>query len=216
MTLEQSFRQQGHVPAAGLKHALPAPGARPPAFIRTARLTLRPISEADAVAIYRGFAGRAKATRLMNFPRHLNPSITQAWAESCEGRWQKGTAFAYMIVLDATSQNLGSIELALNKGEAALGYILSEPFWGHGFATEAARALVTWAMMQPDLSRISATCHPDNIASIRVIEKAGLQFETRMEDAIAWPQLDRRAGPSLVFSRKIVQQQPQLRRQRGA
>ncbi len=47
-------------------------------------------------------------------------------------------------------------------------------FRNRGYATEAARALVEWAFKQPGVARITAHCDQDNVASRRVVEKAGL------------------------------------------
>ncbi len=176
---------------------------QPPRIVETLRLTLRPVALGDAREIYRGWAGRAKATRMMNFPRHLNQTASQAWVERCLRNWQEATAFAYMILLRDTGERMGSIEIALQGSAAEIGYILAEQFWGRGYATEATRALVDWAEAQRDIGRISATCHPDNIASSRVIEKAGLHLEGRLEDATSWPQLQRSNGPCLVYSRSF-------------
>jgi ribosomal-protein-alanine N-acetyltransferase len=59
-------------------------------------------------------------------------------------------------------------------GELELGYGVHADFRNHGFATEAARALVEWAFAQPDVKRVTAHCDQDNIPSHRVVEKAGL------------------------------------------
>jgi RimJ/RimL family protein N-acetyltransferase len=46
-------------------------------------------------------------------------------------------------------------------------------FRNRGYATEAAKALVEWAFEQPGVKRITAHCDQDNVASHRVVEKAG-------------------------------------------
>ena len=48
-------------------------------------------------------------------------------------------------------------------------------FQGRGFATEAVRALVSWAVAQPGVARVRATIPPWNASSLRVAEKAGLR-----------------------------------------
>jgi len=63
------------------------------------------------------------------------------------------------------------------------------------------RCVVDWAYAQPEIFRVWATCHPDNLASIRVLEKAGLLQEGRLENWEARPQLGLLAGPSLVFAK---------------
>jgi ribosomal-protein-alanine N-acetyltransferase len=59
-------------------------------------------------------------------------------------------------------------------GELELGYGVHHDYRNHGYATEAARALVEWAFAQPGMKRVTAHCDQDNIPSQRVVEKAGL------------------------------------------
>jgi ribosomal-protein-alanine N-acetyltransferase len=77
-----------------------------------------------------------------------------------------------------------------SEGEIELGYGVHADFRNRGYATEAAKALVEWAFTQPGVKRITAHCDQDNVASQRVVEKAGLvqgqaqtdgriRFETR-------------------------------------
>jgi ribosomal-protein-alanine N-acetyltransferase len=58
-----------------------------------------------------------------------------------------------------------------------LGYTIRRDCWGAGYATEVARLLRTLGFDRLDLERLSATCDPDNAASVRVLEKAGLRRE---------------------------------------
>ena len=68
---------------------------------------------------------------------------------------------------------------------AALGYCLGEAAWGHGYATEAARALLRWAFETLDLNRVQAEADTRNAASARVLEKLGFVREgTLREDCV--------------------------------
>ena len=60
-------------------------------------------------------------------------------------------------------------------GEVELGYATRPEHRGRGYATEAARALVEWALAQPGVERVVAEFEHDNPASKRVLEKAGLR-----------------------------------------
>ena len=78
------------------------------------------------------------------------------------------------------------------EGTVEVGYGIAPPYQGHGYATEATRALVGWAFAQPSVRRVIAACLEDNRRSIRVIEKSGfrplppsdryLNWEIRKED----------------------------------
>ncbi|MGI8824695.1 MAG: GNAT family N-acetyltransferase [Chloroflexota bacterium] len=60
-------------------------------------------------------------------------------------------------------------------GMVELGYGVNPSAQGRGYATEMARALTEWAIEQPSVSRVTSECLEDNVASIRVLEKAGFE-----------------------------------------
>ena len=65
---------------------------------------------------------------------------------------------------------------ANSPNEVTLGYRLRRAFWGQGYATEGVRALICKAFTEMEVQRVVATTYQDNLASIRVMEKAGLKF----------------------------------------
>ena len=69
-----------------------------------------------------------------------------------------------------------------NEWEADIGYELAPEYWGRGLATEAARAMVDYGFQELGVRRISSWCIADNIASSRVLEKAGLRAEGRLRE----------------------------------
>lgn len=73
-----------------------------------------------------------------------------------------------------------------DTGTVEIGYSVLPAFRGHGYATEAARALVAWAAEQPGVRRVTAECLEDNQASIRVLEKTGMHCYGRDGDALKW------------------------------
>lgn len=101
----------------------------------------------------------------------------QHWCASA--RQQPRTAYNFAVVLPATGQILGRSGLYLNADPriAHLGYHLDANQWGHGYSTEAAHALLHLGFVHLGLNRIYAECHPDNLASSRVMVKLGLRYE---------------------------------------
>jgi ribosomal-protein-alanine N-acetyltransferase len=69
---------------------------------------------------------------------------------------------------------------------AEIGYSVLPAFRRHGYASEAARALVAWGFAQPGIRRIVANCRADNAPSIRVLQKAGLRRTGRDRDQLTW------------------------------
>jgi ribosomal-protein-alanine N-acetyltransferase len=173
---------------------------RAPEAFQTHRLRLRPVAQTDAEDIFRTYAGEASPTRFMPFERHRDIAESVAFAERCESCWKSSSAFPWAVTKTSSGQFLGVLELRLAPPKADFGYILGEPFWGHGFATEAASAVVAWAIAQPSIFRVWATCHPGNAASAAVLRKAGLRYEATLGNWEARPQLNEIAGSSDCYA----------------
>jgi RimJ/RimL family protein N-acetyltransferase len=84
-------------------------------------------------------------------------------------------------------QAVGGIGVVLHddveRCAAEIGYWLGREFWGRGLATAAVRGLTDYAFRTHALTRVYALPFADNTASIRVLEKAGYQFEGRLRRA---------------------------------
>jgi RimJ/RimL family protein N-acetyltransferase len=65
--------------------------------------------------------------------------------------------------------------------EFEVGYLLGREHWGNGYATEAALAVRDWALGELGLERLIALIYPDNVRSIRVAEKLGMEPEDEIE-----------------------------------
>jgi RimJ/RimL family protein N-acetyltransferase len=89
------------------------------------------------------------------------------------------------VVLRAKGRLIGNCGIRLNAPEtraADIGYELDPRYWGHGYATEAARAIVAFGFEQLGLHRVWSWCIADNVGSARVLEKLGMRREGRLRD----------------------------------
>jgi RimJ/RimL family protein N-acetyltransferase len=88
---------------------------------------------------------------------------------------------------------------AARRGTGAIGYWLGRPYWGQGLATDALRTLTDYAVAEFGLVRLWALVMAPNIASARVLEKAGYVREATLRSAI----VDREgnAHDELIFVR---------------
>ena|SRR5712691_7354855 len=173
---------------------------RAPESFETTRLLLRPLALSDASGIFHGYASDVEATRFMTFSRHRSLDESHQFARRCVACWQDGSAYPWAIVARDTGEFAGAIEMRMRPPKADFGYILCKAFWGRGYATEAATAIVSWAIGQPDIFRVWATCHPGNVRSARVLEKSGLKHEGRLANWEARPNIGEPAGESLVYA----------------
>ncbi|MGY2032470.1 GNAT family N-acetyltransferase [Nocardia gipuzkoensis] len=76
------------------------------------------------------------------------------------------------------SAAIGVTSAQHRRGE--FGFVFHRDFWSQGYATEVGMLLLRFGFDRLRLRRISATCHPDNHASARVLEKVGSTLEGRM------------------------------------
>lgn len=139
------------------------------------RLALRPLRPSDAgpMTLYAG--DRRVAEMLENVPHPYPPGAAAAFIE----RVLAGATAERVWAMDATpsggSEFIGVISLR-DAGEGAfrLGYWVGPPFWGAGYASEAAAALVD-ALRAAGAARVEARVIDGNEASARVLTNAGLR-----------------------------------------
>ena len=72
----------------------------------------------------------------------------------------------------------------VHRRSAEIGYWLGEDYWGRGIVTEAVRRVTDWAFENFDLCRIFAHVFAWNPASMRVLEKAGYEYEGRLRQSV--------------------------------
>ena len=96
--------------------------------------------------------------------------------------YQKKHGFSFYSVFEkATNEYVGRaglIHLAFNEQQPDIevGYTLHKKFWGKGYATEIAKALIQYGFNKLNLSKLVAVTYPENIQSRRVLEKAGMRY----------------------------------------
>jgi len=135
--------------------------------IKTRRLVLRPLGEADAPEIARlaGDWDVARMTGRIAFP--YSEELARAWMNTIgDGEFVRAVAYQDRLI-----GAVGYVED--DNGSAEIGYWIGKPWWGQGFATEAASALIDHCFTTAGLSRLTCCHFIDNTASKRVIEKLG-------------------------------------------
>ncbi len=93
--------------------------------------------------------------------------------------------FQLAVTLRTSGQligNCGIRQASAGSREADIGYELSPEHWGHGYATEAACAIVQFGFVELNVHRIWSWCIADNVASAHVLEKLGLKLEGRLRE----------------------------------
>jgi RimJ/RimL family protein N-acetyltransferase len=153
------------------------PAAAPPDEFSTERLRLRPPTREDAPAIFESYGRDPRVTRFLPWSPHESIEDTHAWLNVLLPAREAGTRLPWVLLRRSDGRLVGMIEMRVRGTIADLGYVLAADAWGQGLATEAARAVVAWCQAQPAILRVYALCDVRNLASARVLEKAGLRAE---------------------------------------
>jgi ribosomal-protein-alanine N-acetyltransferase len=93
--------------------------------------------------------------------------------------------FEVAVALKERNTLIGGGRISISDArhrEGFIGYILNRDFWGRGYATELAQALLDFGFEKLGLHRIYATCDIENKPSAHVLEKIGMQREGRLRE----------------------------------
>lgn len=141
-------------------------------FARTPRLLLRPGWKEDAPALAAAIGDFAVVAKLARAPWPYGLGDAEAFLSADHGPLPNLLIFART---HGAPRLVGGISLDQCDAGVELGYWIARPYWGLGFATEAARAVVDFADHGLRLPQIVAGHFADNPASARVLEKLGFE-----------------------------------------
>ena len=171
-----------------------------PERMETKRLVLRAPHMEDASAICAGWAQDREVTCYLTWRLHQRIEQTQLFVQSCISAWEHGARFPYIITLKASGEVIGMIDPRIEDSKMGIGYVCARAHWGKGYITEATRTIIDWALQQPSIYRVYATTDIENIASQRVLEKAGMQCEGVLRKYILHPNISNEPRDSYMYA----------------
>jgi RimJ/RimL family protein N-acetyltransferase len=142
----------------------------------TARLLLRPLAWTDLEALYRLYREPLLMQYITGQPRTYEQ--TQARLRQHIADHRLFGSGLYATILKSTGVMIGRCGMEILAGdnglEGTLAWMLAQSCWGLGLATEFACAMIPYGFAHTSVIRISASADPHNLASIRVMQKAGM------------------------------------------
>ena len=152
--------------------------------LRTERLALRWLTDADVPALYEIFSD-AVVTRYWSRPPLPHAAAAAALLAEIRRGFAERTLFQWGIARRADDRVIGTCTLAALSTphrRAELGYALGRTHWSRGYADEALHALLDFAFDTLALHRLEADVDPRNAPSIRVLERLGFRREGHLRE----------------------------------
>lgn len=160
--------------------------------MRTNRLTLRPLQHDDAgrIALLGGDWDVASMTGRIPYP----------YSAEAAQHWLTGVAHGEVVLgIWHANELIGLCGYSpQSDGSAELGYWIGKRYWGNGFATEAARALLNFGFGKGRIKRFTCSHFTDNPGSARVIEKLGFKS---LGPCTGWCEARQEDLPTLKYER---------------
>ena len=169
--------------------------------LETERLVLRKYKLSDALDMYNNWGTDPKCNIYLPWELHKNieetKEILRTWI-----RAYNAEKFQWIIELKKEQTAIGGINVVrLNKknGICEIGYCIGSKFWGKGYTTEALKRVIEYLFDECDLYLIEADHHKSNIASGKVMEKAGMTKEAELRGR-AYNRLTKENENLIVYS----------------
>jgi RimJ/RimL family protein N-acetyltransferase len=137
--------------------------------LKTGRVMLRTAIPDDARAIATLLNDRRVADNMAGVPHPYTLEDAETAIEAANGK-------PLFVIALTDGRIIGGCGLAVHADYPELGYWLGVPYWGNGYATEAAQTLIDFAFADLDCTELRAGARVSNPASRRVLEKCGFQW----------------------------------------
>jgi [ribosomal protein S5]-alanine N-acetyltransferase len=147
--------------------------------LQTERLTLRAYAVSDIPALMPLIGAREVAATTLRIPHPYTEADAQDFIAGTQEDLSSGDGLRLGIVLRESDTLCGGVGLRIDSDHrrAELGYWIGVPYWGNGYATEAAKAVVKYGFGTLGLHRIFASHFTNNPASAKVLRKIGMRHE---------------------------------------
>lgn len=142
-------------------------------ILETQRLILKPVSSKYAEEVFNNWTSDDRVAKYMRWPTHPNVEVTRAWLSDEEKEEDNDGFFDFFIFIKKDEKLIGTIGLYEKEDAFELGYNLMYDEWGKGYATEAAKCVLLFAIKELGVRRFIANHSIENPKSGSVMKKCG-------------------------------------------
>ncbi|RJE87427.1 N-acetyltransferase [Paenibacillus sp. 1011MAR3C5] len=147
--------------------------------LHTERLYLRKMEVSDSASLFEIWSD-PDVTRFMNIDQFTDEAQAKEMIQFLNNLSEDDQAIRFTIIEKESGQIIGSGGynfLDMEHAKAEIGYDLAKAYWGRGYATEAIGELLEYAFTTLMLNRIEAKVEPENVNSIKVLQKLNFTYE---------------------------------------
>ncbi|MGD6856003.1 GNAT family N-acetyltransferase [Bacillus infantis] len=154
--------------------------------IFTDRLLLRLFQLSDAESVVRLCDNYNLYKSTLNLPYPYSPEDATSWIAHHLKNFNSDKSYELAVTDRQTGELYGAIALSNNQTfrHGELAYWIGEEYWGKGYATEAAEAVIRFAFEEKKYHKVFARYFQSNPASGRVMEKLGMKEEGILVDHV--------------------------------
>ena len=173
-----------------------------PERIEGPRLLLRlPVLD-DAGALFQRIGRDPQVTKYLLWTPHPDVGVTRRVIT--ERMNVDAHLRTWVMVLQHSGEIVGMLSCARPLPYAAeIGYSVGRRWWGKGLMSEALDMLMATLRADPDVYRVWATCHVDNVRSARLLERADFTLEGRLARHAIYPNLGPEPRDSLLYAKAL-------------
>src|SRR2546430_6629313 len=146
-------------------------------ILASPRLLLRPFALEDAAVLQSLINTREIALNTLRIPFPYPDGEAERWISSHEEKQKHDHVFAVTLRNDADLIGCVGLHVKAENDNGEIGYWIGVPYWGSGYATEAAGVVLRYGFETLSLNRIYAMHFARNPASGRVLQKLGMRHE---------------------------------------
>jgi RimJ/RimL family protein N-acetyltransferase len=155
----------------------------------------------DADDIFNQYAADPDVTRYLTWRPCKDQTEVAIFLQSRLAKWASGEEFSWGITQRGKDPVIGMIGCRMREHAAEIGYVLTRRYWGRGYVTEAAKAVVDWAGSLDSIFRVWAVCDLENIGSARVLEKVGMERDGIVRRWIMHPNVSAEPRDCYMYSK---------------
>jgi len=125
------------------------------------------------------YASDVSNTKYMVHLPNKTTQETENFLKRVVAEWERESPQFYEFAIILDDKHIGGVSVSLDESRqtGALGWIVGKPYQGKGYATEAAKAVMDFAIKDLKVKKIIAHCDYRNVTSYRLMEKIGLSLE---------------------------------------